>query len=255
MKKLFNLSLVFILAGSLAHAGSFSGAVDPTARQAAAAAQSTANTALANYNPASVAITGGTINGATTASVAAVAAGSAYNPASVAITGGSATGLSNLTVSNAGAGGSITDSLFTLNAGGGQVVTGTATANTELRLMSNVNFKMYDGAAYRLLIRSVAPTISSGFGTSPSIVSSNGTAAFVVGVGTGGTASNGVVALPAAQTGWVCAVANSFQNATAITTQTATTTTTATFTNQVVATGAALAWPSGASLRIICMAY
>jgi hypothetical protein len=49
-----------------------------------------------------------------------------------------------------------------------------------------------------------APTISSGFGTSPSVTTNNGTAAFTVNVGTGGTASSGVIGLPTASNGWIC---------------------------------------------------
>ncbi len=49
------------------------------------------------------------------------------------------------------------------------------------------------------------PTISSGFGTSPFIVAgSGGTSSFTFNVGTGGTATNGVLAMPAAPNGWMC---------------------------------------------------
>jgi hypothetical protein len=59
-----------------------------------------------------------------------------------------------------------------------------------------------------LLISSTAPLIYSGFGASASISSSNGTAAFTVNVGTGGTATSGEVQLPAASTGWNCTCAD-----------------------------------------------
>jgi hypothetical protein len=63
------------------------------------------------------------------------------------------------------------------------------------------------GGSNVLLISSTAPTISSGFGTSPSIVSANSTASFRVNVGTGGVATSGVVGLPtAAGNGWSCTV-------------------------------------------------
>jgi len=48
------------------------------------------------------------------------------------------------------------------------------------------------------------PTISSGFGTSPSVTVSNGTADFRINVGTGGTAVAGVIGLPTAANGWDC---------------------------------------------------
>jgi hypothetical protein len=66
-----------------------------------------------------------------------------------------------------------------------------------------------------LLYSPTAPTISSGFGTSPSIVGLNGTATFNISIGSGGTATNGVVALPTATNGWTCF-------ATDVTTQSAT---------------------------------
>lgn len=55
-----------------------------------------------------------------------------------------------------------------------------------------------------LLISNAAPTISSGFGTSPSVPNNNGTHAFTVNVGTGGTATSGVIGLPTAAHGWIC---------------------------------------------------
>jgi len=58
-----------------------------------------------------------------------------------------------------------------------------------------------------LIISSTAPTIASGFGTSPSIVAAN-TAAFRIVVGSGGTDSLGTITFPAASTGWVCSVQN-----------------------------------------------
>jgi hypothetical protein len=96
------------------------------------------------------------------------------------------------------------------------------------------------------LLSSQAPTISSGFGTSPSIVNSNGTTAFTVNVGTGGAATSGVIGLPAATTGWSC-FANDRTNNT-VTRQTATTTTSATFT-------AAAAWAASDILNISCFGY
>jgi len=75
-----------------------------------------------------------------------------------------------------------------------------------------------------------APTISSGFGTSPSIVANtaNGTRTFQVNVGTGGTATSGVISFPAASHGWGCAVTDMTSNI--VTRVTAFTTTTMTVT-------------------------
>lgn len=110
-----------------------------------------------------------------------------------------------------------------------------------------------------LLIGGAAPTIASGFGTTPSIAANNGTAAFTVNVGTGGTASSGVLTMPAAATGWICHV----ENGTAVaanradqrTVQTASTTTSVTVQNQTVSTGAALAWTASNVLVLSCFAY
>lgn len=160
------------------------------------------------FNQAAVAITGGTINGATTASVAAVAAGSVYNPASVAITGG------------------------TIN-------------NTTIK-----------GAA-NLLISTSTPSISSGFGTSPSIVSSNGTATFKVNVGTGGTATSGIIAMPTAQTGWNC-LAQVPTNASYfgwITVSPSSTSTSVTFENRNTTNGVLSAWPASVIFTAICIAF
>lgn len=50
-----------------------------------------------------------------------------------------------------------------------------------------------------------APTISSGFGTSPSVTINNGTPTFRINVGTGGVATSGTISLPIAPGGqWNC---------------------------------------------------
>ena len=96
------------------------------------------------------------------------------------------------------------------------------------------------------LFSPTAPTISSGFGTSPSIVSSNGSITFRINVGTGGVATSGVVGLPTAPSGWNCIVQDMTNNT--ATRQTASTTTTATFT-------AAAAWAASDILVAQCIAY
>jgi hypothetical protein len=83
-----------------------------------------------------------------------------------------------------------------------------------------------------LIISATAPTISSGFGTSPSVVHYNGTAVFTVNVGTGGTASSGVIGLPTAANGWAvhCDDVTMQSTSVFITKQTASSTTSATIT-------------------------
>jgi hypothetical protein len=104
-----------------------------------------------------------------------------------------------------------------------------------------------------------ATTIASGFGTSPSLVTSNGTAAFALTIGAGGTASSGVISLPPAPNGWKLGVENvtatHANRADQRTVQWASTTTSATLQNQTVSTGAALAWNAADVLLISALAY
>ena len=107
-----------------------------------------------------------------------------------------------------------------------------------------------------LLVSNAAPTISSGFGTSPSISSNNGTAAFRINVGTGGSATSGVIGLPTAANGWNCYATDITTNSTGVfyTKQTASSTTTATignFSDVAVAT----AWTASNILAVSCFAY
>lgn len=106
-----------------------------------------------------------------------------------------------------------------------------------------------------LLASNAVPTISSGFGTSPSVSANNGTWAFRINVGTGGTATSGVIGLPAATTGWNCKADDiTTTNATAfLTKQTASSTTTATLGN-FDAAGVAAAWAASDILAVQCMA-
>jgi hypothetical protein len=97
-----------------------------------------------------------------------------------------------------------------------------------------------------LLLSPQSPSISSGFGTSPSIVVANGTGAFTLNVGTGGAATSGVIGLPTARTGWFCNAVDQTNNT--VTRQTATTTSTATLT-------AAAAWAASDVLQVSCLAY
>ena len=107
-----------------------------------------------------------------------------------------------------------------------------------------------------LMESAVAPTIASGFGTSPSIGVENGTAAFTVSVGTGGTASSGVITMPAAANGWACDITNNANQANAWTRRTsASTATSLAIANYLVSTGALVGWGSGAVLIINCTAY
>jgi len=108
-----------------------------------------------------------------------------------------------------------------------------------------------------LLISQAAPTISSGFGASPSIVH-NGAAAFVINVGTGGSATSGIIGLPDAPTGWNCWTNDITAAAAHVpynTRQIASSINSATLENEITATGAAVAWRSGDILSVSCFAY
>ena len=105
-----------------------------------------------------------------------------------------------------------------------------------------------------LLANTTAPTISSGFGTSPSIAGSNGTAAFTINVGTGGAATSGVIGFPTATNGWVvkCDDITTQSASVFVTKQTASSATTATVTQYNTA-AAATAWVASDILH--CMAH
>lgn len=106
-----------------------------------------------------------------------------------------------------------------------------------------------------LAVSGSAPTISSGFGTAPSITASNGTAAFRLNVGTGGTATSGVIGLPTATNGWNCFASDITTPATGhAIKQSAGTTTSATLTNYNNA-GVATAWAASDILIVNCTAY
>lgn len=109
-----------------------------------------------------------------------------------------------------------------------------------------------------LTLANTAPTLSSGFGTSP--VFTGKAAAFQVNVGTGGSATGGVIAMNAtALNGWNCVVFNitalAANRVGQETVETASTTTTVTVQNQTIATGAALAWTASDVVRLACLAY
>ena len=95
-------------------------------------------------------------------------------------------------------------------------------------------------------------TISSGFGTSPSVFNQNGTATFTIGVGTGGTATSGVISLPSTNVaaGWNVHCQDVTTH-TIQTVQTATTTGTATLASFNFS-GASTAW--GSADNLICWA-
>ena len=105
----------------------------------------------------------------------------------------------------------------------------------------------------RQLPFTVAPTIASGFGTSPSITTSNGTEAFTINVGSGGSATSGVITLPVSNSGWVCTVTDiTTQSATVfITKQIGSSTTSVTIAN-FNTSGAQAPWAANDILSVSC---
>jgi hypothetical protein len=114
-------------------------------------------------------------------------------------------------------------------------------------------------ALTNMLASSTTPTILSGFGTGASVTSgSNGTASFRVGVGTGGTASSGILTMPTATGGWNCYVGNltaHVGNRADDTVMTASTTNSVTVQNQTKSSGAATAWTASDTLYFTCVAF
>lgn len=98
------------------------------------------------------------------------------------------------------------------------------------------------------------PSISSGFGTSPSIAV-NGTIAFTITIGSGGTANSGVITLGAVTGGWnvFCEDTTTFSTTVFRTRQTASTTNSATIGN-FNSSAVAAAWVAGDTLSCIALA-
>lgn len=115
-------------------------------------------------------------------------------------------------------------------------------------------FVPYNFALAQMLMTRTAPTIASGFGTGASVMQNNGTATFLIGVGTGGTATNGVIGLSQAANGWDCACQDVTTQSSSvfITKEIAYTTTSCTIAN-FNTTGAQAAW--GATDQLSCRAF
>ena len=119
---------------------------------------------------------------------------------------------------------------------------------------SNTSNWLNIGNAIRATL--VKPTISSGFGTSPTVPSGTSSAVFTVNVGTGGTATSGVILFAtAAPTGWACSVTDQTNPGPNKTMVSASTTTTATFSNYSQTTGIAAAWSASDILVAQCNGY
>lgn len=161
---------------------------------------------------------------------------------------------SGVTVENGGAGAMS----FSNSAGLTVPFTWQTNGATTVGTLSNTGFDSFGGFKINSVLyeSATAPTISSGFGASPSIVASNGTAVFEINVGTGGAASSGVIGFPAATTGWrvSCDDLTTKSATVFVTKQTAVSTTTATVGN-FNTSGAAAAWVASDHLLCSAAAY
>lgn len=103
------------------------------------------------------------------------------------------------------------------------------------------------------------PTISSGFGTSPSVTAGK-VGSFRINVGTGGSATGGVIAMNfTAPTGWNCYVNDitaAAANVAAFTDrQLSSTTTTVTVQHATLVSGAALAYTASDIIALVCAPF
>jgi len=126
---------------------------------------------------------------------------------------------------------------------------------------STINAATSQSLNGNLIMSATAPTILTGFGTGASISQANGTAAFTINVGTGGTASSGTLIMPAAPTGWVCFFVGEYPGG-QINEETrhapgasGSPTTDVPVYNELVSTGVVSAWPSGTILYGACTAH
>jgi len=104
-----------------------------------------------------------------------------------------------------------------------------------------------------LVASSTLPTVSSGFGTGPTVLASS-TFVFKVVVGTGG-AANGTITLPTAPNGWLGFAADVTSGSSLFLQLTGSTATSITFTSFSVTTGAAANMAAGDVILINAIAY
>jgi len=110
-------------------------------------------------------------------------------------------------------------------------------------------------ALTNLMNYTTIPTIASGFGTSPSISNANGTAAFVLTVGSSPN-DTGTITMPAAAHGWACdAQDESTVNSTVFMTREVGNSTTSVTFDQFNSSGVVQNWAAGDLLVIKCTAF
>lgn len=100
-----------------------------------------------------------------------------------------------------------------------------------------------------------APIVGSGFGTSPSVVTSAGSAAFTVNVGTGGSASSGVITLAVQPHGYLCKATDTTNAATFVEEVVPNSATQITISNYSRTTGTLIAWTASDVIAVSCSGY
>lgn len=152
-------------------------------------------------------------------------------------------------------------SLIIQNSGG--VGVGTATdpgigailANTSVKATTTVTAVTGYLINTKVAWSATAPTVSSGFCTSPSISNNNGTAAFTITIGSACAASTGVLTMPTASVGWACHFNDVTTPASNTPYQTASTTGSVSVTNYARTTGLASNWTASEVITAECTAY
>lgn len=121
---------------------------------------------------------------------------------------------------------------------------------------SGLGINQFQGDIYyaNLAVSHTAPTIASGFCTSPTIATNN-TASFQVTVGSACAGSVGSITMPAATTGWSCNIANVTTPASNTPWQTSSSTTAVGVTNYVRTTGVAGNFTASDKLNFQCTAF
>jgi hypothetical protein len=145
--------------------------------------------------------------------------------------------------------------LFVDNSGGISVGTTTSDGIGSLRANTSVNATTSYRLATKIAWSATAPTVNSGFCTSPSISNNNGTAAFTITIGSACAASTGVLTMPTASVGWSCHFNNVTTPASNTPYQTASTTTSVSVTNYARTTGVASNWTASEVVTAECTAY
>jgi hypothetical protein len=105
------------------------------------------------------------------------------------------------------------------------------------------------------LALSSAPTISTGFGTSPAITYSSGPQAFLLTIGTGGTSNTGNVGFPNANHGWSCSSNDVTTPASNNTVESGYGANYVSLSNYSRTTGALTAWPAGDTIAVSCFPF